>query len=142
MKHQAFISFADVNLFGHDDDVYESSFDLPINDEEENVDITSEEYISEMYKKVFNIDSIPSRDMDIIKTYCNEKSFERAITVCYKLLEKFSHLPSGVSKTCNLDTKIIIDCHEVLIDNRIPHCYKAGMIILLVVHRYHNAKSV
>jgi len=111
-------------------------------DADENVDITSDEYILSMYQKVFNVNEIPTRDSDIIKTYCNEKSFERAITLCYRLLEKFSHLPSGVSNSCGLDTKIIVDCHDALIENKIPHCYKAGMIILLVLHRYHNANSV
>lgn len=111
-------------------------------DVDEIVDITSDEYILSMYQKVFNVDKIPTRDSDIIRTYCNEKSFERAITLCYRLLEKFSYLPSGVSNSCGMDTKIIVDCHDALIENKIPHCYKAGMIILLVLHRYHNVNGV
>lgn len=141
LKHHAFISFEDVNFFGNDEDlsIHTDTFNSETIDF---VDISSEDYIRSMYEKVFNNSVIPSRDLDIIKTYCNEKSFERAINVCYRLLEKFAHLPSGVSKTCNLDTKIIIDCHDSLIDNKIPHCYKAGMIILLVLHRYHNVNGV
>jgi hypothetical protein len=133
-------------LFSHDDfaDIFdpvddtESENNFHNKKEPEEVDISSKEYIESIYYKVFGISNIPDRDMDIIKTYCNEKSFERAISVCHRLLQNFSDKKSENSNVISMDTQIIIESHNTLLDFRIPHIYKPGMLILKVLYRNGN----
>lgn len=126
-----------INIFDPCDEQVEV---LNIKEQEESEDITTEEYIQNMYSSVFAnnkkaSDVISQRDLDIIRTYSNEKSFERAVSSCMKILGSFADSASQVSSVCTMDTKIIIDCHNTLIDNKIPHSYKAGMLILSVLYR-------
>lgn len=140
-------------LFSQDD--FENIFD-PIDDLEyenqfhsskleEDIDIFSNEYIEKMYYKIFgslDINLTPQRDIDIIKTYCNEKSFERAISVCHRLLQDFSNEKSKISNVISLDTQIILECHDTLLDLKVPHVYKAGMLILKVLYRNGNTNPI
>jgi hypothetical protein len=123
-------------------DEIESESNFHSQKDAEEIDVFSNEYIESMYYKIFgtaNFKVVPERDLDIIKTYCNDKSLERAISVCHRLLQDFSEQKSKISNVISMDTKIIIDSHNTLLDLKVPHIYKPGMLILKVLYRDGNA---
>jgi hypothetical protein len=130
--------------------VFESTEDnSQINTPEVEIDITKPEYIQEMYSNVFGKgERITPKELQIISTFSIEKSFERAVTLCHKMIATYD--PSededvkddiDDEKTCNsfeschLSTNIIIECHNTLIQNKVPHVYKAGMLLISVLKR-------
>ena len=127
-------------------DPVEDNDQINISDGE--IDITKPEFIQEIYSRVFGEgEEITQKELQIISTFSIEKSLERAITLCHKMISVYD--PSqdedvtneldeesdGSFDCCDLSTKIIIDYHNTLIENKVPHVYKAGMLLISVLKR-------
>lgn len=112
-------------------------------------DMESYEYINSLYKSVFGRykdnncpADIVEKDLKIIKSFTNVKSFENAIDVCVKLLSHYNEEvyeegtePNDKVKV-TMDSKIICDSLDVLAECRVPSQYKSGFLILIVRYCY------
>jgi len=133
---------------------FSSAFDLVedndlINISEVEIDITKPEYVQGMYSKVFGQDEkITPKELQIISTFSIEKSFERAVTLCHKIISAYDPMQDEdvvhdseeddaeyTPDSCDFSTKIIIESHNTLIENKVPHVYKAGMLLISVLKR-------
>lgn len=106
--------------------------------------------INDFFQIVFSLypDSKPSeniteKDFNIINSFTNEKSFEKAVDVCLRLLSKYSQQEYEKSSDedwpddcVTRDSQIIVTCMNQLIDCKVPHHYKPGFLILLVRYCY------
>lgn len=127
-------------------DPVEDNDQINISDVE--IDITKPEYIQNLYSKVFGEnEQITEKELKIISTFSIEKSFERAVALCHKMISAYD--PSQDEDVlreqeedsdqsvdcCDDSTKLIIDCHNNLIEKKVPHVYKAGMLLISVLRR-------
>lgn len=93
---------------------------------------------------------ISDKDYKVITTFTNEKSFEKAIDVCFQLLKTCTTtvLPdlqtqdvedeeSGRVSVCE-DTKILVGLVNLLADCRVPHHMKPGFLIIMVRHCFYE----
>lgn len=115
------------------------------------VDINSYEYLNSLYQSIFNIhkmevpfENICEKDMRIVKSFTNAKSFENAVDVCLKLLasytqENIADDEKVSDKSCvTMDSKIICDCMDTLATCRVPSHFKPGFLIILVRYGYYD----
>jgi len=114
---------------------------------------TAYDKINECFHKIFEFyphfkptENITQKDFNIVNSFTNEKSFEKSVDVCLRLLEKFSHQEyekivdddDEFDGSVTRDSQIIVTCMNQLIDCKVPHHYKPGFLILLVRYCYYN----
>jgi viroplasmin and RNaseH domain-containing protein len=127
-------------------DPVEDNDQINISDVE--IDITKPEYIQNLYSRVFGEDEqITEKELKIISTFSIEKSFERAVALCHKMISAYDPANDEdvikeseedvehFSDCCDDSTKLIIDCHNNLIEKRVPHVYKAGMLLISILKK-------
>jgi len=109
--------------------------------------------VNEYFNKVFELypefkptENITQKDFEIVNSFVNEKSFEKSVDVCLRILDKYANqeCKEFVDDNDNddsygsvtRDSQIIVTCMNQLIDCKIPHHYKPGFLILLVRYCY------
>ena len=105
------------------------------------------EKINDCYHRIFEkfpdnkpCENITNKDFNIVNSFTNEKSFESAVDVCMKLLAKYSQISympeNNEEDNMTMDSQIIVECMNLLVDCKIPHHYKPGFLILLIRYCY------
>jgi len=108
--------------------------------------------INNYHKKLFKLfphkiptEDISSKDLDIVSSFTNEKSFERAIAICMKLLSSYAKetyednvVEDGEKCNVTKDSYIVINCIDILVDCKIPHYLKPGFLIILIKYCYYK----
>ena len=114
--------------------------------------LDSYNFINSLYNKVFSFfphkkpySDISEKDFNIIKSFTNEKSFEKAVEVCLHLLkgieqaQEISDSDEDDDRLCvSQDSMVVVNCLNLLIDCRIPHHFKPGFLIILVRYCYYE----
>jgi hypothetical protein len=106
--------------------------------------------VNECFNKVFELypefkptENITQKDFDIVNSFTNEKSFEKSVDVCLRILAKYANQEceklvddDESDDSVTRDSQIIVTCMNQLIDCKVPHHYKPGFLILLVRYCY------
>lgn len=109
------------------------------------------EKVNDCYNIIFSrypenkpCENITNKDFNIVNSFTNEKSFESAVDVCLRLLSKYSSLDyvsedergEQQDENVTMDSQIIVECMNLLVECKIPHHYKPGFLILLIRYCY------